>query len=488
MQIPVLFEPTHSQKNQIQNKNANANPNLTRVAPARSVDDDAHEAARDDTSDGEGDEPAEVDPADHAPVDGAPGARAETDTDGGTSDALGGRDGKLEAGGKDDSDGRAKLHGETTGWRLEGEAVTQVPHDVIAISPDAEDEHGSAEAENPGGNGSLVTLGEHAGVPDLEDGGIGTDGVGDVVGTVGERGSGGSHDLEEAVHVLGLVVVASSVGVNLLDITGEGALLASKVDNILIDTVEESPLDTVPNNGQRVPLAFGSALEELLVGLAEVGGLLAADRGSGAVARSTIGGVGGANSLLGERTGGRDLDITTLGGLGGGELILGADLLDRLILVLVVGVLRDGAAAEEEETERNVVPAELPVVEHDNAVEPGHQSDAHEEGKTDTDGNNDTGELGISELDLVVATLPEKQHGKERGGETEVDWHVDEGLPDGVLAKHDAILGDQEDDGGEDSGETRGDDPGEEDLNDTRVDGTSTGTLANPLDTWRSQC
>lgn len=35
---------------------------LTRVAPARSVDDDAHQAAGDDAGDGEGNEPAHVDP------------------------------------------------------------------------------------------------------------------------------------------------------------------------------------------------------------------------------------------------------------------------------------------------------------------------------------------------------------------------------------------------------------------------------------------
>ena len=65
------------------------------IAPARSVDDDTAEAARDDTSDGEGDDPTHVDPGDHAPVDGPPGTRAETDTDGSTSDALSCGDGKL---------------------------------------------------------------------------------------------------------------------------------------------------------------------------------------------------------------------------------------------------------------------------------------------------------------------------------------------------------------------------------------------------------
>ena len=58
------------------------------------VEDDAHEAARDDTGHGQGDEPTEVDPRDHAPVDRAPCTRAETDADRGTGDALRRRDGE----------------------------------------------------------------------------------------------------------------------------------------------------------------------------------------------------------------------------------------------------------------------------------------------------------------------------------------------------------------------------------------------------------
>lgn len=64
-------------------------------APARSVDDESHKAAGDDTGYGEREDPAHVDPGDHAPVDSPPGARAETDADGGTSNALRGGYGEL---------------------------------------------------------------------------------------------------------------------------------------------------------------------------------------------------------------------------------------------------------------------------------------------------------------------------------------------------------------------------------------------------------
>ena len=67
----------------------------TLEAPARGVDDEAHQHTRDQASDGQGDNPTEVDPGDHAPVDGAPCTRAETDADGGAGDALRGGDGEL---------------------------------------------------------------------------------------------------------------------------------------------------------------------------------------------------------------------------------------------------------------------------------------------------------------------------------------------------------------------------------------------------------
>ena len=67
----------------------------TGVTPARSVDDNTSQATRDDTCDGEGNDPTTVDPGNHAPVDGAPGTGTETDTDSGTSNALSGGDGEL---------------------------------------------------------------------------------------------------------------------------------------------------------------------------------------------------------------------------------------------------------------------------------------------------------------------------------------------------------------------------------------------------------
>ena len=136
------------------------------VTPARGVDDDGAQAARDDTGNGEGDDPAHVDPGDHAPVDRPPGARAETDTDGSSGDALRGGDGELcegvgisyillqnagsrtETGSKDDGDGGTKFHGETTRGGVKGQAVAEDLHDVVTVGPDTEGN--STAPETPG--------------------------------------------------------------------------------------------------------------------------------------------------------------------------------------------------------------------------------------------------------------------------------------------------------------------------------------------------
>lgn len=63
--------------------------------PVRGEGDETHQAAGNETGGGDGNDPSEVDPGDHAPVDGSPVTVAETDADNGASDALGGGDGEL---------------------------------------------------------------------------------------------------------------------------------------------------------------------------------------------------------------------------------------------------------------------------------------------------------------------------------------------------------------------------------------------------------
>ena len=63
--------------------------------PVGGIGDETHQATGDGTSDGHGDEPTEVDPSDHAPVNSTPITVAKTNTDNGAGDALSGRNGEF---------------------------------------------------------------------------------------------------------------------------------------------------------------------------------------------------------------------------------------------------------------------------------------------------------------------------------------------------------------------------------------------------------
>lgn len=97
----------------------------------RGVECQTHETATDQTSDGDGHDPGEDQQEDPLPVDGAEAAVAETDTNGGTSDAHGGGDGELVLGEDKDGDGGTHLHGGATAGGVVGDLVT---HDYFLLA------------------------------------------------------------------------------------------------------------------------------------------------------------------------------------------------------------------------------------------------------------------------------------------------------------------------------------------------------------------
>ena len=79
--------------------------------------------------------------------------------------------------------------------------ITHVSRDSVTIGPQTKDNTGTTKGENPSGDRNLGA--DLTSLPDKVDGSVGTDGIRDVVGTVGKRGGSGSEDLEEGVSVLG---------------------------------------------------------------------------------------------------------------------------------------------------------------------------------------------------------------------------------------------------------------------------------------------
>ena len=95
----------------------------------RSVKEQTHEHTADCTGNGDGHDPGENKQADSLPVDSLDGTVAETDTNGGASNAHGGGDGERVLGEDEHGDGGTHLHGRTTGRRVVGDLVT---HDCFA--------------------------------------------------------------------------------------------------------------------------------------------------------------------------------------------------------------------------------------------------------------------------------------------------------------------------------------------------------------------
>jgi hypothetical protein len=299
--------------------------------------------------------------------------------------------------GQDDSDHRSEFHGEATSRRHESYTVTQVSHDVVTICPEADDNTSTTEGENPDGNLSLASR-DCAGLPDLVDGGVRTDSVGNIVGAVDERGRGSSHDLEESVEEFGAVIEMFSTSVNLFNVAGNNRLLALGADNILIDTVENGKLESPPHESTSVPRGIRLGPNHGLV-LVRVGGRFLSSLLSG--------------NLLVVASG---LKIFTKG-----SSTLSAALLKLLAgkmafvevaddALEVVGGGRDRTTAEEERAKEYVVSLELPILLDDNTVQPGDEEDGHEKTPGSTSGDDHTGDLLLSKVDLIRATLPDKKH------------------------------------------------------------------------------
>jgi hypothetical protein len=112
-------------------------------------------------------------------------------------------------------------------------------HDVVAVGDETERDHQRENGELPDGHGSLGRS-SVTGRPARVDDGPGTDGVTNVVSTVGERGGASGENLDERVGVLDFVRVLLGVGVD----AGHAGTLGSAggttlggVD-IVVETVE----------------------------------------------------------------------------------------------------------------------------------------------------------------------------------------------------------------------------------------------------------
>lgn len=475
---------------------------LSGAAKVRSVEQNAHQAATNETGNGNGHEPRENQEEDTLPVDGLESAVAQTDTDGGTGDAHGGGDGKRVLGEDEDGNGSAQLHGGTTAGRVVGDLVAHDLHDVVAISDEADADGEGHDGNLPQRNGSLGTSSLASGPSSVHDS-PDTDGVADIVGTVSEGSSAGSDDLDKRVQELDLVGVLLGVVVDASHALALGGALDANLSgvNVVVGTVEESG-----DNHGRNALAEGDEVGSLVDGTGTHAVVVQGAHGPtkraaalaefGMVSLESLGHqllvailvalgqdqlpVGGSVDFLA----GKDGVVLALEVVAGRAdvrlaLSLGSVVLDNGIVgdAGLLGVLRGGAP--EEHGAVDDVPEAQGVVLLDNlGVDKGHEEegrhDKQTKANTKSDGNDVPG--GLLGETQAGGALVDNGEGADGAGNEEEEGRGPDGPGNRVLALVNGELDEHEDDGGKDGRDGRG-------HGQTGKDGTETRALVpSPLD------
>lgn len=128
---------------------------LQRIAPLRRIDDYPHRATRNDARDRQRDDPTEIDPSNHPPIDRLHIPRAQPHSDRRARDTLGRTDRQRQPRRHHDRQRTPQLHREPARRRMQRQPVPEVAHDVVAVGPEADDDGGGAVDEDPDGHGAL---------------------------------------------------------------------------------------------------------------------------------------------------------------------------------------------------------------------------------------------------------------------------------------------------------------------------------------------
>ncbi|VUC31347.1 unnamed protein product [Clonostachys rosea] len=378
----------------------------------RGVDEQTHEATGEGSGNGDGQDPTGQEETDSLPVDSAPGSIAQTNTDGGTGDAHGGRDGETELRGEEDGDGGSHLHRATTGRRVAIGKLTL--HDVVTVGDEADGESKTKNSELPDGDGGLI--GSLLLRPGVRECVSHTDGVTDIVSTVSERGSAGSENLNEGVAVFDLVGVLLGVAVD----TGHTGTLRgsentrlSTVD-VVVDTVESSNND------------HGGDADEDSLDVVDFVQRTSAHRVFTESAESPA-----------ERSTPLDDPVVHLALLGGDHL---------LVFLLVKG------------TQEDVVPADGLVLLDDKGVDVGNEEDSRQNSNAGTGADDNGGDppSGLLVQVELRRALVDDGKGADGGGEEEPEGRGVHSPRSRVLAHVDNDLDEHEDGGSEASRDDRG--------------------------------
>jgi hypothetical protein len=365
--------------------------------------------------------------------------------------------------------------------------VTHDLHDVVTVCDETKRQGSGENSQLPDGDRSLG-LRSLAGRPCTVDDSPGTDSVTDIVGTVSERSSAGSENLDEGVGVLDLVGVLLGVAVDTLHTLALGSAVNTSLSgvDVVVYTVEAADNDHGRNalEGDHHVLLLVDLTGPDLV-LVEVahgpskGSLLGAELSVEALLALGDELLVGELAVLGN-------DGALLGLTNDAVVGIGVSVGLHVLVVLDNGVVADVGglstlgswAPEEEGTEESMVPADGVIALDDNGVEVRDKEEEGEGSETNTAGHGDGSDIprGLLVKTEVGRSLVDDGERADGTGDEEEEGSSPDGPWDRVLAEMDSDLDQHEDDGAE-----RGRGGGSH--TETSEDGTETLALVpSPLD------
>lgn len=355
-------------------------------------------------------------------------------------------------------------------------------HDVVTVSDETE-ANGEGDDSNLPGVDIGVLLDRLASGPGTVHSSPDTDSVTNIVGTVSERGSAGSDDLDERVQVLDLVGVLGSVAVD----TVHAATLRSVVDtdlsgvDVVVETVHEGDNDvgrkTLEVGNHVVLLVDGTSTDGVLVEgahspadgtslLAEgsvvtveslshqnlVIGLSTLGNRERLLAVGKVGVGGGRGDFLVTRVVGALLGVVNLGPLNTSNGVSVIAVLDNGVVGNAGGLGIGGSRALEQEGSVDELPGlEGVVLLDDLGVDEGNKEQAGEDEQTPTDTHGDGSNVpgGLLVKLKLGGTLVDDGQGADGTGDQEEEGRGPDSPGNGVGAQVDNELDEQEDDSGE---------------------------------------
>lgn len=171
-----------------------------------------HKGGGDGCGNNDGSNPSEENLGEELPVDGL-GAADQSNSHGRSDLALGGGDGESDPGSDNNDEGRRQFDEEPSAGRHGHQIHADSGHDLVSHGGETNDDTERSECENPRGRRRGVA--DLSRLVDGDAGGEGSDGVGDVVGSVSEGVEDGGEDLQRDEDALGLGVVDLRVLVHL---------------------------------------------------------------------------------------------------------------------------------------------------------------------------------------------------------------------------------------------------------------------------------